>query len=285
MKSLCVIDPGLLATVQDAGRPGYRKFGVPVSGAMDPNAHRLANFLVGNPDDAPVLEFTLKGGVLSFSSDAVLAVTGAPMPLEVGGKSVDMNLSFEVGEGDTLKMGVASRGCRSYLAVRGRLDVPKILGSYSGCISWKVGTEINAGTTIFWQDTGGGFSPVEAPKERIPYYGSRVTLSLMEGPEWDWISEQDRKLLTETEFEVGSDSNRMGIRLNGTSLSSTKKQMMSSAVIPGIVQLPPGGKPIILMNDCQTIGGYPRIAKIPDSELWRVGQLRPGNRVRFRRMG
>lgn len=275
--SLEVIDGGLLTTIQDNGRFGYRKYGVPVSGAMDDYAYRLANWLAGNPEGSPVLEMTLKGGTYRFSSNSVIAITGAYMKPKVNDVKVEMNASLEVHTGDVLSLEYCKRGCRSYLAIRGQLDVNKVLDSYSTYLTGKFGglegRKLAQGDELFWDETNEDFSAKRVPKDQLPYYSSKVTLRILKGPEWDWLTKQQQEQFLNTEFEVSSQSNRMGVRLLGQQIKSGKDHMTSAPVIPGIIQLPESGNPIIIMKDGQAVGGYPRIAKVIDADLWRVGQF------------
>ncbi len=285
MGSLKIIDAGLFTSIQDAGRTGYRKYGIPYSGAADPKAYEEANRLVGNQAGSPVIEFTLQGGRIRFNSRAVIALTGADMSPVLNGSAVIMYGSFLVKEGDELKLQFAKRGCRTYLAIAGELKADKVFGSYStfgkaGFGGYK-GRNLKAGDELSWTETTKQFSELKTPVEEIPYYSSKLKLKLMKGPEWNWLSEEGGRQFLDQEFKVSSSSDRMGVRLEGTKVKALERQMISSPVIPGIIQLPGNGEPIILMNDGQTIGGYPRIAKVYDSELWRVGQVKPGDTIRF----
>ncbi|MEQ8523433.1 biotin-dependent carboxyltransferase family protein [Gracilimonas sp.] len=286
--SLEVIDGGLLTTIQDNGRFGYRQYGVPVSGAMDDYACRLANWLVGNPEGSPVLEMTLKGGTYQFNSNSIIAITGAYMKPKVNDKKVEMNVSVEVKAGDVLSLGYCKRGCRSYLAIRGQLDIQKVLGSYSTYLTGNFGgfegRKLAQGDELFWDEITEDFSLKEVPKDKLPYYSSKVTLRILEGPEWDWLTKKQQSQLLNAEYQVSSKSNRMGVRLSGQNIKSEKVQMTSAPVIPGIIQLPESGNPIIIMKDGQAVGGYPRIAKVADADLWRVGQFWGEMKINFNKI-
>lgn len=285
MGKLTVIDGGLFTTIQDLGRIGFRKYGVPTSGVMDQKSYELANWLVGNSNGSPVLELTMKGGRYRFESDAVIAITGALMNPKVNGLEVEMNYSLEIKKGDEFELGFASRGCRAYLAIQGELKGAKVMESYStytlGKFGGFKGRTLQKGDILEWETRDQDFEVQAAPKEKIPYFSSKITVRIMKGIEWNWISETSKKQLLNSRFEISSQSNRMGIRLDGISLEGKAQQMISSPVIPGIIQLPPNGKPIILMQDGQTVGGYPRIAKVLDEDLWRLGQVKPGDQISF----
>ncbi len=283
MTRIEVLDGGLFTTIQDFGRVGFRKYGVPVSGVMDTNSYELANWLVGNPNGAPVLEFTLKGGRYLFHDNTVIAITGALMNPKINGSEIAMNCSLEIKEGDELELGFAKRGCRAYLAIQGDPKISKVMDSYSTYTTGKFGGfeghTLKKGDILNWKNLGRDFEQRKTPIEQIPYFSSKITVRVIKGVEWDWFDQSLKDQFLNSKYFIGSSSNRMGIRLDGVSLNVTKREMISSPVITGIIQLPPNGKPIILMQDGQTIGGYPRIAKVLDEDLWRLGQLKPGDQL------
>ncbi len=282
MAKLEVIDGGLFTTVQDSGRPGYRKYGVPVSGALDERSYRLVNQLVGNPEGHPVLELTLRGGEYRFEEAAVIALTGAAMSPLLNGEKMLPNRATKVREGAVLQAGYASGGCRAYLSVRGQLKIQPVMGSCSTYTTGKFGGHegrpLKAGDTLSWSAA----EPVECERVVKPVDLKDIhRISVMPGPEWDWFAAEAKERFLSSEFTVSSQSNRMGIRLEKGIPEVQAPQMRSSPVLPGIIQLPPEGAPIILMKDGQTVGGYPRIAKVRDDELWKVAQLKPGDQLRF----
>ncbi|MFV1883743.1 MAG: biotin-dependent carboxyltransferase family protein [Balneola sp.] len=285
MNKLRVIDGGLFTTVQDYGRPGFRKYGVPVSGVMDMKSFDLANKLVGNQKGGPLLECTLRGGKYRFENRSLIAITGALMNAKINGGEVSQNCSLVVKPGDELELGFASRGCRTYLALKGNLVLPKIMDSFStytlGKFGGVQGRILKTGDELEWDQPKEKLNPREASKEEIPYFSSKVTVRIIKGPEWEWLSGAVQQEFLDVKYQVSSQSNRMGIRLEGNSIESPESQMISSPVIPGIIQLPPNGNPIILMQDGQTIGGYPRIAKVLDEDLWRLGQVKAGDTLSF----
>lgn len=288
MNKLQVLDGGLFTTVQDNGREGYRKFGVPVSGVMDVQSYKRANKLVSNKKETPVLELTLKGGRYKFGSDSIIAITGALMGPKLNGEEVEMNTSLKVKKGDVLEMGFAQKGCRAYLAIEGDWDIKEVMGSSSTYVSGKFGglngKKLEAGDEIPWKKSDTEFLKQSLSKEETPYYSSKITVEFIVGPEWEWLSQEDQQRFLNTSFKVSSKSNRMGIRLETEEpIITSKTGMKSSGVIPGIIQLPPSGNPIILMQDGQTVGGYPRIGKILDFYLGRIAQLPPNGTVRFKR--
>lgn len=286
MASLKVLHPGLFTSIQDYGRVGFRKYGVPTSGAMDTKSYELANSLVGNPKGNAVLELTMMGGSYLFESDAIVAITGALMNSTLNGEEIANNSTLSIKKGDELKIGYSNRGCRCYLAIRGELNIEKLMNSYStyslGKFGGFKGRILKKGDELHWQEARSDIKAHELSKNEIPYFSSKVEVRIMKGLEWDWLSDAAQSQLISTKFEVSAQSNRMGIRLEKNSMPVPDKEMRSSAVVPGVIQLPPNGMPIILMQDGQTVGGYPRIAKVLNEDLWRVGQLKPGDLIGFK---
>ena len=288
MARLTVIDGGLFTTIQDIGRVGYRKYGIPESGVMDLDSYKKANYLVGNAEDGPVLECTLKGGKYQFDSDAVIALTGAVMNPTIDGSKIEMNTSVFIKKGEILDLGFAGRGCRCYLAIQGEWVINKVLGSWSTFVLGKFGgfkgRELKEEDVIEWKNKDDRFAGRTLEKTEIPYFSSKITVQFVPGPEWHMLTDQLKKQFLNTSFTVSSRSNRMGIRLETDDpLIVNKASMKSSGVIPGIIQLPPNGLPIILMKDGQTVGGYPRIGKILEVHLNRLSQLPPNALVKFKK--
>lgn len=285
MGSLKVLNAGLFTTIQDKGRIGFRKYGVPLSGPMDKKAYKLSNWLVGNAPGFPVLELTISGGSYQFDSDTCIAITGADMKPSVNDKPAPVNKTLLVKKGDILSFKSAGRGCRAYMAIRGILIANQTMNSYStytiGGFGGQDGRALQKGDILSWEEASGEDIIREVEKAEIPYFSSKVTVKVKTAPEWHWLSEDEQQNVLTKKFEVDSASNRMGVRLTAGKIDAPDRQMTSSPVMPGIIQLPKSGKPIILMVDGQTIGGYPRILKVLDSELWRLGQVKPGDTVSF----
>ena len=273
-----VIRSGMLTTVQDLGRRGHRAQGVPLSGAMDGFALRVANLLVGNPEDTATLECTLLGPELVFSTAATIAVTGAEF------SGVEAWRPFEVPAGGRVKLGAARRGCRAYVAIAGGWEIAPVLGSCR--------TYLRAGLGGFEGRALRDGDVLRAPEvtrrmaghwridERIfPAYSPAPTVRVVRGAQADEFG----GVLFDTEFKVMSQSDRMGLRLGGRRLVRIggAQELISSAVAPGTVQIPPDGQPIILMADAQTIGGYPQAAHVISVDLPLVAQLRPGDKLKF----
>lgn len=285
-----VLSGGLFTTVQDKGRFGYRNFGIPVSGVMDEHAYQLVNRLVENPKGTPVLEFTMQGGTFKFHTQAVIGITGAEADIFVNDHASQTNKTIAVKAGDILKISRIKAGCRVYMAIAGEWEIEKIMGSYSTCtpagFGGFKGRKLKKGDMIFWESPSKEIKTKEVPKKLIPHYSTRQKIRIIAGPEWDWLTEDQKLFFLETNFKISTQSNRMGIRLKGEAkIQAEKKEMKSAPVVPGIIQLPQDGNPIILMKDAQSVGGYPRIAKVIDADLWRLGQVWSGNEIRFDLIG
>jgi antagonist of KipI len=276
--------PGLLTTVQDLGRYGYAHLGVSPCGAADTVAARIANKLVGNPADAPVLEATLMGPTLEFASHTVVAVTGASVDCMLDEHTVPTWRSIEVGVGSVLRLGSMANQARCYIAVAGRLANETSLGSYSTDLAAHLGPfggrPLAAGDTLEWR-SGAQHSSRRTDTEILSQLYTARPLRIMPGPHRDFFSpEAVRKFLSQT-YTVSHHANRSGLRLQGEPLALSDRQLLTEGVPLGAVQIPGDGKPVILFVDQQTTGGYPIFGTIITADLHRVGQLIPNSEVRF----
>jgi antagonist of KipI len=270
---------GMLTTVQDLGRPGQRADGVPLTGAADAFALRLANLLVGNPDDAAGLECTLTGPELIFSADTTIAAGGATFEGLAPWQPV------HVKAGQRIALGRCRAGCRGYLALAGGVDCPSVLGSRSTYLRAGLGgiegRALRDGDVL---PAHAWTHPATDEHWRIdprilPAYTSSPVLRVLRGAQAGEFGEG----WLAAEFRMTPQSDRMGVRLKGpTLLRRHEGELLSAAVTPGTVQVPPDGHPILLLADAQTIGGYPRIAHVIGVDLPLAAQLRPGDTVRFR---
>lgn len=266
-----VIAPGPLTTVQDLGRAGFAALGVPRSGAFDRAALRRGNRLVGNSESAAALEVTLGGLAVRFDAAATIALTGAPCP-----GAPDRDAAVTVAAGTVLRLGVPASGLRSYLAVRGGIAVDAVLGSRStdtlsglGPPPVSAGTVLRVGTAQGQVSGAVAVAPVHPPVLRI-----------VAGPRDDWFSASAMTLLTTVGWRVRGASDRVGIRLDGPPLPRRRDgELPSEPVLPGALQVPPDGRPILFGPDAPVTGGYPVIAVVPDPDP--AAQLRPGDVVRF----
>lgn len=296
--SLQIIQPGLHTTVQDLGRRGFQQFGIVVSGAMDQFALRVANILVGNDDHAAGLEMTLLGPTLKWQSSRWIALCGGDMQAEIDGVAVPMWRPVFVKKGSVLNMRYAKRGCRTYLAVRGGIDVPQLMGSGStytrGQFGGHAGRVLQKGDTLTLQPSDAEFPqdharpfympPWSVSRYYPPFYRKEPVVRIILGTEFERFTPQSQHDLLHETFTISSRSDRMGFHLKGKPLhlnAEHKADMISTAVTFGTVQVPPSGDPIILMADRQTTGGYPRIAYVASADLPLLAQLKPADRIQF----
>ena len=264
-----VLAPGPQTTVQDLGRPGLAALGVPRSGAFDRAALMLGNRLVGNDEGAAGLEITFGGLALRCLRPLTVALTGAPAP------GLDPGVPVSVPAGTELRLGHPATGLRSYLAVRGGLEVPPVLGSRStdtlsglGPHALRAGVRLAVGTPA-GPVSGAGAAPAARRSPAVRF-----------GPRDDWFTPEARKRLLTTEWTVRPDSDRVGLRLDGPPLErAVTAELPSEPTLPGAIQVPPDGRPIVFGPDAPVTGGYPVIAVLLD--LGAVAQLRPGERLRF----
>ena len=292
MSDLVVLDPGLLTTVQDLGRPGYQRVGIPPSGPLDRGAFVLANRLVGNPDGAAGLELTLRGPRLEVRRECVVAVTGADMGVAVNGAAVATWTAVRLRRGDVVGFRMVTAGCRAYLAVAGGLALPPALGSRStylrGRLGGVEGRALQKGDAL---PLGSPARPLEAlesrtvPEARRPAYGSEVECRVILGPQDDRFTADGVEAFLAGPYDVTPQADRMGYRLSGPRIAHARGHDIISDGIPlGGIQVPGEGQPIVLLVDRQTTGGYTKIATVISVDIARLGQSRPGHRVRFRRV-
>jgi antagonist of KipI len=286
-----VISPGWCTTVQDLGRHGYQQYGVSPSGGMDCLALTIANRLVNNPDAAAVLEITLLGPELVFEQAAVVAIAGADLSPAIDRESVPMWTAMTIDAGSRLTFGRRRSGARSYLAAAGGIAAPLLWGSRSTHLSTATGG-LN-GRALMADDTL-RLDMIDHPRERPqvgaslppqsrPIYAESPALRIIIGPQD--VSAAVLSRLTTTAYRVGSQSNRMGYRLEGERLPKSVQRTtcaISDGTAMGALQLPPDGQPILLMADRPTIGGYPKVAVVIAADLPQAAQLQPGDTVTFR---
>src|ERR1700730_17054502 len=289
MKTIQVQAPGLFTTVQDLGREGFGPIGVSASGAADPISLRIGNRLVGNPEGAAALEMTLTGGAFTFEQDAVIAVTGADFGPSLEGIPLTMWTSVEIQKGQTVALGPSSSGARAYLCVQGGIAVEPFLGSASThVLSGLGGFEGRAlcrGDRLDLGACNSLFRKRSLSPKVLERLQPRKTVRVTDGPQGDWFANSSWKMLCENAFRVAEQSNRMGIRLEGTPIPiNASREMITEGVSLGAIQVPPSGLPIILFVEQQTTGGYPKIATVISADLHSLGQLRPRDAIRFERI-
>lgn len=292
---LKILKSGLQTTVQDLGRTGFQKYGVIASGVMDPFAHRLANLLVGNKEQAATIEITLVGPAIKFTEDAIIALCGGDLSPRIDDKAVGMWRMLVVGKGSTLTFGEPHMGARCYLSIAGGIAIPKVMGSRSTYLragiggfqgrALEKGDEVPAGQInkqqkkIMQKSTENEFDWLLPPAR----YFEEPVIRMMPGRQFDLFDDNSRQRIFNEPFTVSPNSDRMGYRLEGTGLFlKTPKELISEAVSFGSVQVPADGNPIVLLADRQTTGGYPKIGQVASVDLPLISQLKQGQQLRFK---
>lgn len=278
--------PGALTTVQDAGRYGYQKSGISTSGVMDADAYEKANYLVGNEQGEAVLEMTVFGGTYEFTEDTVAAVTGAQMELTLNQQQVPLNCPIQIHKGDSLTVGIAKAGLRGYLAVAGGFDVPVVMGSRSTNQKCRLGglegRALAAGDELPVGKGGKTYQEVKERRTESREFPPLITIRVIEGPQAEYFTEKGKKAFYSETYTISEQSDRMGYRLEGPSVESKNgTDIVSDGIALGSVQIPPSGKPIVLLADRQTTGGYAKVATVYSRDIPRLVQGRPGEKVRF----
>jgi len=284
---------GFLTTIQDLGRTGFREFGVSTSGALDSFALRVANLLVGNDEGAAGLEITLGGLQLRFNDERLIAWCGGGFDVRVGSARLPAGHACWVSPGEQLKFGPPNTGCRAWLAISGGINVPLVLGSRSTDLRAHFGglegRALRDGDIV---PLGEFRRSQTAATEKIPLWGapepwsqtadSAPVLPFVRGADWTRFKASTLQRFTNEVFAVSPDSDRMGARLDGPELKRENDiDLISEAVAPGTIQVPSSGMPILLLGDCQTIGGYPKLAHVITVDLPIAAQLRAGDPVCF----
>lgn len=276
-----LIHCGLGVTVQDNGRYGWRRFGVPVSGAMDDHATEVANRLLGNGADAPVLELLLQGAQLVMLQDAWIAITGADSDC-----TVEPWRAVRLSKGDRIHFQKNRSGVWSYIAVEGGFDWPRLLGSTSVYVRGKLGSPCVEGTVL--ERAKGdpfnlqpGIAGRLAPPQERRQYDSPLTLKLWRGPQWESFGESERDSFFSQQWTVTPQSDRVGYRLSGTPLKLDSTQIISEPVRVGSVQIPEIGLPIVIMRDGPPVGGYPKLGVIDQEDISWLAQCKPGQKIQF----
>ncbi|EEG10058.1 5-oxoprolinase subunit C family protein [Pseudogulbenkiania ferrooxidans] len=276
-----ILRPGVQTTVQDLGRHGLRHLGIGQGGALDMPALRMANRLVGNPEGAAGLEIVLGPVQLRFLRDGWLALTGADFDATLDGAPVWCGWRQAMRAGQVLQLRGCHHGMRAYLAVDGGIAVPEVLGARATDLAagfggfagraLQAGDRLPQGAAVALEGRAGSRPPQWTPEIRA-----------LPGPEYDEFSAAAQDALWTRPWSVTPQSNRMGYRLAGPALERTARhELLSHGVLPGVVQVPPGGQPIVLLADAQTSGGYPRIATVIEADLWKLAQARPGAELHF----
>ena len=287
--ALEIVSPGILTSVQDLGRVGYQRYGIPVSGAMDAPALRVANILVGNRENAAGLETTIVGPTIRFLADTTIALTGADLGATLDGVPVAVWQSVPAPAGSTLSFQGPKDGIRSYLAVAGGIDVPILMGSRStylkGGFGGYEGRALQEGDILKTLPSRISPSPgpFKLPPELMPAeYGHSHQLRVVLGPQDDAFPPEAIATFTSSEYDVSNQSDRMGYRLEGLALEhNVGPDIISDATAQGSVQIPGDGNPIVLLADRGTTGGHTKIATIVSPDLSLLAQATPGDKALF----
>lgn len=283
-----VIKGGLLTTVQDLGRNGYQAQGFNVNGVMDRRAFRIANLLLDNPENEAVLECTLIGPTLEFTTPMIISITGGDFRPEINDEEVPMYTALYVAEGDVLKLGSARSGRSCYIAFSNYLKVPVVMGSRSTNLKCRIGgfkgRKLEDGDYIETRITRRIYLPSFLSRT-LPlkeYEENKATIRVILGPEEEVFSKKGIKSFLEAEYTVGAEFDRMGMRLEGAYIESKRgSDIISDGIALGSIQVPSHGKPIILLADRQTTGGYGKIATVISVDLPKLVQRRMDDKIRF----
>lgn len=280
-----ILKPGILCSLQDLGRAGYRAIGIPVSGAMDSAYHSLANWLVGNDENEATIEFAYHGAVIEFSDSTEIAICGSGSKIFANGNEIDFGKSYFIPKNTLLKFHPSSAGTWSYLAVKGGFKTKKILASKS------VYAKAGIGKTFQQNEIADCNSSFKNYKNEISILNSlpenillenKSAVRIIPGNEFHLLKNESQRQIFNKEFQINISSDRMGYRLKGENLFLENKiEMLSAAVMPGTIQLMPDGQLIVLMKDAQTTGGYPRIGKIIEQDISIFAQKRAGEKIYF----
>lgn len=296
MPRLEVIQPGALSLLQDLGRRGFGHLGVSQGGPVDLYAHCWANRLVGNPSTAATLEITLGQANFRAADDLALALAGADMSATIDGKKFPAWQAVLLRKGQTLKLEFASSGLRAYLAVSGGFRAPPVFGSVATVVRNRLGglardgaafgngTPLRAGDLLEAATAPSATTAFHStPTRFIPDYRQAIDLGLIESSQADSFGDDEKAKLYGSEYAIGNQSDRMGCRLVGPPVKSQLNGIISEGIALGAVQIPADGQPIVLLNDRQTLGGYPKIGGVARLDLPRLAQAKPGDKVRFHR--
>ena len=273
-----VIDPGFYTSIQDKGRFGFQNYGVPVSGCMDENSAEIANQILENLRSSALLELTMTGCSLEFKKDTIIAVTGSDMNAKLNGSSIQMYNKIDVKKGDLLSFGRFESGFRTYIAFQGGIKSEKVMKSRSMYNGITKSFKIQKNDKIVLNNSINKSRSTN--QEKIQKLILSDNIECYKGPEFHKLSKENKENLLKKQFSISNNHNRMGYILN-EKIKNNIKPIITSHVMPGTVQLTPGGKIIILMRDCQTTGGYPRILQLTNSAINILSQKMTNSEIKF----
>ncbi|MDH5354421.1 MAG: biotin-dependent carboxyltransferase family protein [Gammaproteobacteria bacterium] len=284
MSGFIVKQPGLLTLIQDRGRFGAHHLGLTTGGPLDAMAFDWANRLLGNDENATCLEISFGGLSLEAEVDTAIVITGAKSVCKINGKQISQWQTCSIKKGDILETGFASEGVRSYLSVAGGFDIEPSFGSSSTVVREKIGglhgDKLQAGDRLPCRPNSIGLQLRLADQDQ-PVYGRQATLRVVKGYQQAAFDPIQHWRFFNSTYQVTERSDRMGFRLEGEVIHSSMVGMLSEGICHGAIQIPADGQPIVLMNDRQTIGGYPKIGSVIPLDTARLAQLTPGSGVRF----
>lgn len=279
--NILILAEGMYSSIQDLGRKGFRSYGVPISGAMDKYSFILANKLLNNEENAPALEMTSIGPKIMFEDHSLIVLTGADMSPQINGVPIKMNYVYEVKTSDVLSFGSIQNGVRSYLGVKGGFMTENKLNSYSYYEGVTSKGKIQKGDRLriasYNNNLELGSSKIKVKSAHFDVKKLEVT----KGPEYNRLTKKHRELLFSKRFKIGGMNNRMGYQLKNKFLPLKDSEIITSTTIPGTVQLTPSGTLIVLMRDCPTTGGYPRILQLTDIAINQLAQKKENDVFKF----
>lgn len=278
---------GFQTLIQDRGRVGYGQYGVSGCGVMDEYAHRVGNILVGNDENEASLEVLMIGPTIKFDEYTQIAITGADLGANLNGKNIDTWRSYEINPGDVLSFKGSKSGVRAYISIAGGIDVPIVMGSKSTYTRGKIGgfegRALKKGDYIstFFEERDFTINK-KIDDEYIPKYDTTIVLRMVKGPQFDCFSESEINKFLNNEYKVTNEIDRMGCRLEGESIKHIKgADIISDGISYGAIQVPGHGKPIIMLADRQTSGGYTKIGNVISVDLYKLAQAKPSDNIKF----
>lgn len=288
MAKLFILRPGPLSLVQDKGRFRHQHLGLSQGGAADGYAFFWANYLLDNPGDAAIIEITLGPFEARFSGDTVISLCGAEMDCRINDKHAANWSTHRIASGDIIRLNIARNGLRGYLGVRGGIRTPKLFGSRSIVLREEFsgfhGQPLNRSSAVEYVSDPATSQWINrcVPWNYVPPYTNEIELRIVPGYQFHDFSASAIKTFTSGSYRISPHSNRMGYRLEGESIAWRKGDIISEGTAYGSVQIPPDGQPIVLLNDRQTMGGYPKVGCVCRADCYQLAQRKPGDRVIFR---
>lgn len=279
--NILILSDSLQTSVQDLGRKGYRSYGVPISGTMDKYSAILANKLLNNDEDLPVLEITMTGPKIMFEDHTLFVLTGADLSPELNGEPIQMNHAYSVRTSDVLSFGKMNMGVRTYLGVKGGFLTEKVLGSYSMYDGITPKSTLKKGDRLRIASYESELEITTSKLKVKPSHFTTKKLEVTKGPEYNRLTKKQRDKLFSMTFKIDPLCNRMGYQLKNKFPALKNNEIITSITIPGTVQITPSGKLIVMMRDCPTTGGYARILQLTDMAINQLAQKKENDRFKF----